>query len=142
MRTMGVDVGAVRIGVALSEGTLALAHDTMAFDESAVRFLADLAAEKDVGKIYVGLPLSLSGDHTKSTEMAADFARELATQTPAAVFVIDERLSTVSSQRLLREVGKSAKQSKSMIDAESARAILDFALESPQSAIKIGDLDA
>lgn len=139
---MGVDVGAVRIGVALSEGTLALAHDTMAFDGSAVRFLADLAAEKDVGKIYVGLPLSLSGDHTKSTEMAADFARELATQTPAAVFVIDERLSTVSSQRLLREVGKSAKQSKSMIDAESARAILDFALESPQSAIKIGDLDA
>ena len=139
---MGIDVGAVRIGVALSEGTLALAHDTLVFDESAVRLLANLAAEKDVGKIYVGLPLSLSGGHTKSTEMATDFARELATQTPAAVFVIDERLSTVSSQRLLREVGKSAKQSKSMIDAESARAILDFALDSPQSAIKIGDLDA
>ena len=139
---MGVDVGAVRIGVALSEGTLALAHDTMAFDESAVRLLADLAAKKDVGEIYVGLPLSLSGGHTKSTEMATDFARELATQTPAAVFVIDERLSTVTSQRLLREAGKSAKQSKSMIDAESARAILDFALNSPQSAIKIGDLDA
>lgn len=139
---MGVDVGAVRIGVALSEGTLALAHDTMAFDESAVRLLAALAAKKDVGEIYVGLPLSLSGGHTKSTQMAADFARELASQTPAAVFVIDERLSTVSSQRLLREAGKSAKQSKSIIDAESARAILDFALESPQSAIKIGDLDA
>ena len=139
---MGIDVGAVRIGVALSEGTLALAHDTMAFDESAVRLLAALAAKKDVGEIYVGLPLSLSGGHTKSTQMAADFARELASQTPAAVFVIDERLSTVSSQRLLREAGKSAKQSKSIIDAESARAILDFALESPQSAIKIGDLDA
>ena len=139
---MGIDVGAVRIGVALSEGTLALAHDTLAFDESAVKLLADLAAEKNVGKIYVGLPLSLSGGHTKSTEMAADFARELSTQTPASVFVIDERLSTVSSQRLLREAGKSAKQSKSLIDAESARAILDFALESPQLAIKIGDLDA
>ena len=139
---MGIDVGAVRIGVAFSEGTLALAHDTLAFDESAARLLANLAAEKDVGKIYVGLPLSLSGGHTKSTQMAADFARELAAQTPAAVFVIDERLSTVSSQRLLREAGKSAKQSKSMIDAESARAILDFALESPQAAIKIGDLDA
>ena len=139
---MGIDVGAVRIGVALSEGTLALAHDTMAFDESAVRLLAALAAKKDVGEIYVGLPLSLSGGHTKSTEMAANFARELSAQTPAAVFAIDERLSTVSSQRLLREAGKSAKQSKSIIDAESARAILDFALESPQSAIKIGDLDA
>ena len=139
---MGVDVGAVRIGVALSEGTLALAHDTLAFDESAVGLLAGLAAEKNVGEIYVGLPLSLSGDHTKSTQMAANFARQLAAQTPAAVFVIDERLSTVSSQRLLREAGKSAKQAKSMIDAESARAILDFALDSPQSAIKIGDLDA
>ena len=139
---MGIDVGAVRIGVALSEGTLALAHDTLAFDESAVKLLADLAAKEDVGEIYVGLPLSLSGGHTKSTEMAAKFARELSAQTPAAVFVIDERLSTVSSQRLLREAGKSAKQSKSIIDAESARAILDFALESPQSAIKIGDLDA
>jgi len=139
---MGVDVGAVRIGVALSEGTLALAHDTMAFDESAVGLLAALAAEKDVRDIYVGLPLSLAGGHTKSTEMAADFARELSTQTPASVFVIDERLSTVSSQRLLREAGKSAKQSRSLIDAESARAILDFALESPQSAIKIGDFDA
>ena len=139
---MGIDVGAVRIGVALSEGTLALAHDTLVFDDSAVRLLADLAAGKDVGEIYVGLPLSLSGDHTKSTQMAANFARQLAAQTPASVFVIDERLSTVSSQRLLREAGKSAKQSKSLIDAESARAILDFALESPQSAIKIGDLDA
>ena len=139
---MGIDVGAVRIGVALSEGTLALAHDTLAFDESAVGLLADLAAKKDVREIYVGLPLSLSGDHTKSTQMAANFARQLAAQIPASVFVIDERLSTVSSQRLLREAGKSAKQSKSMIDAESARAILDFALDSPQSAIKIGDLDA
>ena len=139
---MGIDVGAVRIGVALSEGTLALAHDTLAFDESAVGLLAGLAAEKNVGEIYVGLPLSLSGDHTKSTQMAANFARELSTQTSASVFVIDERLSTVSSQRLLREAGRSAKQSKSMIDAESARAILDFALNSPQSAIKIGDLDA
>lgn len=139
---MGIDVGAVRIGVAISEGSLALAHSTVAVDESTARLLAELASEKGVDKIYVGLPLSLSGDRTKSTEMAADFARELATQTPADVFVIDERLSTVSSQRLLREAGRNAKQSKSMIDAESARAILDFALQSGQSAIRIGDLDA
>jgi len=139
---MGIDVGAVRIGVALSEGSLALAHDTLAAKDSAARLLAELAAEKSVGEIFVGLPLSLSGESTKSTEMAADFARELAAITDASVFVIDERLSTVSSQRLLREAGRSAKQSKSMIDAESARAILDFALESPQSAIKIGDFDA
>jgi putative Holliday junction resolvase len=139
---MGIDVGAVRIGVALSEGSLALAHDTLTANDSAASRLSELAAEKSVGEIFVGLPLSLSGGRTKSTEMAAHFARELAELTDASVFVIDERLSTVSSQRLLREAGRSAKQSKSMIDSESARAILDFALESPQSAIKIGDFDA
>ncbi|MGA1113606.1 MAG: Holliday junction resolvase RuvX [Aquiluna sp.] len=139
---MGVDVGAVRIGVALSEGSLALAHETLAANDSAARRLSELAAEKSVNEIFVGLPLSLSGERTKSTEMAADFARQLAALTDASVFVIDERLSTVSSQRLLREAGKNTKQTKSMIDAESARAILDFALESPHSAMKIGDFDA
>ena len=139
---MGVDVGAVRIGVALSEGSLALAHETLAANDSAARRLSELASEKGVKEIFVGLPLSLSGERTKSTEMAVDFARQLAALMDVAVFVIDERLSTVSSRRLLREAGNNTKQTKSMIDAESARAILDFALQSPRSAMKIGDFDA
>ena len=58
---MGVDVGAVRIGVALSEGSLALAHDTLPASATSQADLAELAAEKAVETIFVGLPLSLSG---------------------------------------------------------------------------------
>jgi len=63
-------------------------------------------------------------------------------QTDLEIMMIDERLSTVSSQRLLREAGKSTRDSKALIDAESARSILAFALESPGAAKSLGELDA
>ena len=139
---MGVDVGHARIGVALSQGSLALAHDTVMAGDGAVRAIAQLASEKTVERIYVGLPLSLAGNHTSSTEMALQFARELSKNSAAEVMLIDERLSTVSSSRLLRQAGKSSKEAKSIIDSESARAILNFALEAPETAQSIGEFDA
>ena len=137
-----MDVGSVRIGVAVSEGSLALAHDTVLMDESAPSRVAEIANAAGAEKIYVGLPLSLSGDRTKSSDMAIDFARSLTKQTDLEIMMIDERLSTVSSQRLLREAGKSTRDTKTLIDAESARSILAFALESPGAAKSLGELDA
>jgi putative Holliday junction resolvase len=139
---MGLDVGAARIGVAFSEGSLALAHGVVEFSEAAAQDLATLAAEKHVSTIFVGLPLSLSGERTKSSLLAIDFARTLASFTDTKISMIDERLTTVSAQRNLHQVGKSSKQSKLLIDAESARGILEFALSSPHVAIEIGDIDA
>jgi putative Holliday junction resolvase len=139
---MGLDVGAARIGVAFSEGSLALAHGVVEFSEAAAQDLATLAAEKHVSTIFVGLPLSLSGERTKSSLLAIDFARTLASFTDTKISMIDERLTTVSAQRNLHQVGMSSKQSKLLIDAESARGILEFALSSPHVAIEIGDIDA
>jgi putative Holliday junction resolvase len=139
---MGLDVGAARVGVAFSEGSLALAHGVVEFSEAAAQDLATLAAEKHVSTIFVGLPLSLSGERTKSSLLAIDFARTLASFTDTKISMIDERLTTVSAQRNLHQVGMSSKQSKLLIDAESARGILEFALSSPHVAIEIGDIDA
>ncbi|MEK9986900.1 MAG: Holliday junction resolvase RuvX [Aquiluna sp.] len=139
---MGLDVGAARIGVAFSEGSLALAHGVVEFSQSAARDLATMAAEKHVSTIFVGLPLSLSGERTKSSLLAIDFARTLTSFTDTRISMVDERLTTVSAQRNLHQVGKSSKQSKSFIDAESARGILEFALSSPHVAIEIGAIDA
>ncbi|MEL0319362.1 MAG: Holliday junction resolvase RuvX [Aquiluna sp.] len=139
---MGLDVGAARIGVAFSEGSLALAHGVVEFSEAAAQDLATLAAEKHVSTIFVGLPLSLSGERTKSSLLAIDFARALASFTDTRISMVDERLTTVSAQRNLHQVGKSSKQSKSLIDAESARGILELALSSPHIAIEIGAIDA
>lgn len=139
---MGVDVGAARIGIALSQGTLALAHDTLAAGENAHAHLLEIARNLQVEKIFVGLPLSLSGERTKSSEVAIDFAKEVAKSADAQVLLVDERLTTVSAQRQLREAGKNTRQARSMIDAESARSILEFALAAPHVAIAIEDLDA
>ena len=139
---MGLDVGAARIGVAFSEGSLALAHGVVESSEAAAQTLAILAAEKGVTNIFVGLPLSLSGQQTKSSQLAIGFARTLSSLTDIKISLVDERLTTVSAQRNLHQAGKTSKQSKTLIDAESARGILDFALSSPHVAIEIGDLDA
>ena len=139
---MGLDVGAARIGVAFSEGSLALAHGVVESSEAAAQALAALAAEKGVTSIFVGLPLSLSGEKTKSSQLAIGFARTLSSLTDIKISLVDERLTTVSAQRNLHQAGKTGKQSKTLIDAESARGILDFALSSPHVAIEIGDLDA
>lgn len=139
---MGIDVGKARIGIALSEGSLALAHETLSSNQESVDKVSQLVSAKNVTKVYVGLPLSLSGQRTPSTEMAIGFAQELAEKASAEVFMIDERLTTVSSLRLLREAGKDAKSAKSIIDSESARLLLDFALSSPGVAKPIGELDA
>jgi len=139
---MGLDVGAARIGVAFSEGSLALAHGVVESSQAAAQDLATLAAEKHVSNIFVGLPLSLSGERTRSSLMAIDFARTLARFTDTKISMVDERLTTVSAQRNLHQVGKSSKQSRDLIDAESARGILEFALSSPHVAIEIGDIDA
>jgi putative Holliday junction resolvase len=139
---MGVDVGAARIGVAISEGSLALAHNTLATTPTTPVELAGLATDRHVETIFVGLPLSLSGTRTKSSELAIEFATLLAAETEARVKLVDERLTTVSSQRLLRQAGKNTRQAKSMIDAESARLILDFALGAPHATIALEDLDA
>jgi putative Holliday junction resolvase len=139
---MGVDVGAARIGVAISEGSLALAHNTLAATPTAPVELAGLATDRQVETIFVGLPLSLSGARTKSSELAIEFATLLAAETEARVKLVDERLTTVSSQRLLRQAGKNTRQAKSMIDAESARLILDFALGAPHATTALEDIDA
>ena len=128
MRKLAVDVGQSRIGLAISEGSLAIPLDVLAFSENAASEVVEIAKQKQVAAIYVGLPLSLSGKHTQSTASALSFARRLAAFLP--VRMIDERLTTKSAHALLRASGKNAKNSKGIVDAQAAQQILEFALQS------------
>ena len=85
--------------------------------------------EKNAECIYVGLPLSLSGGHTASTEMAIDFAKLVAAE-GIPIRLIDERLTSKTAQQSLIQAGKNAKQQKAIIDASAACLILEFALAS------------
>lgn len=130
MRRLAIDAGMARIGLAVSEGSLALPLEAVPNNELALSEVLQTADSKAVSAIYVGLPISLSGSMTASSQMAIDFAKLLRTKTSLPIQLIDERLTTKSAQARLHQAGKNAKSSKSIIDAQSAALILEFALDS------------
>ncbi|QHC55365.1 Holliday junction resolvase RuvX [Rathayibacter tanaceti] len=138
---LGIDVGRSRIGVARcdADGLLAVPIETVARsgdgDSSDISRIALLAAEYDAEAIIVGLPLSLSGSETASTEDARGFARRLAEAIPTApVRLVDERLSTVTAQSALHRSGRSTRGFRAVIDQVAAVVILQHAIDSERSA--------
>lgn len=132
MICLGVDPGQSRVGLALGQDSLAIALETLVL-EGAVEKIKAIASDKRAERIYVGLPISLSGSTTQSTQRAVDFASELAAEIEQPVYLVDERLTTSQSLRLVQQAGKSARDSKSFIDAESARLIVESAIASNHS---------
>jgi putative holliday junction resolvase len=134
-RVLGVDVGTVRVGVALSDptGTLASPLETVqrAKDGSDLDRLAALVVEHEVAEIVVGEPRHLSGASGASARDADAYARELAGRVPdVPVNMIDERLSTVTATSHLREGGRSSREQRSVIDQAAAVVILQQFLDS------------
>ena len=128
-RRLGVDVGTVRIGVAVSDpdGLLATPVETVRRDRRAghLRRLADLVDEMQVVEVVVGLPRTLANRAGVSADDAVAVADALAARIkPVPVRLADERLTTVSAERALREAGVRAKQQRGIIDQVAAVAIL------------------
>ena len=134
---VGIDIGTVRIGVARSDrdGYLATPVETVdRGSENPIGQLVSVIAELDAVEVIVGLPLSLNGSHTASTEDALVMARELAQNASVPVRLVDERLTTVSAHSALRAAGKKQKQTRSVIDQVAAVMILQHALDSERSS--------
>jgi putative Holliday junction resolvase len=132
-RRLAVDVGRVRLGIALCDQEGILASPLDAVTRSAelsetISSLANLVDTHGVIEVYVGDPLSLSGKETDSTSDARSVAAELSQSISIPVRLIDERLTTVTAATKLRASGISAKDSKSIIDSASAVEILESAL--------------
>lgn len=146
MRRLAVDAGLARIGIAVSEGSLVLPLEVVKNSADAAQFVAEIASQRQVSGIYVGLPLSLAGSMTASSLMAIDFGRRVADRTSVPVRFIDERLTTKSALARLQSSGKNAKNSKAFIDSQSAALILEFALASERDGELAGktleDFDA
>lgn len=126
---MGVDVGTVRIGVAVSDpdGILATPVETVRRDrtDKHVRRLVRLIEELGAVEVVVGLPRTLADRTGPSARDAIAVADVLAARiAPIPVRLADERLTTVTAQRSLREAGVRAKGQRVMIDQAAAVGIL------------------
>jgi len=140
---IGIDVGKARIGVARTDphGMLATPVETVPRSKEGdgdadIRRIRDIVAELDAMEIVVGLPLSMSGGETASTQDARDFAGRLAAGGDPPVRMIDERLSTVSAQAALHANGRTTRSSRPVIDQVAAVILVQHALDSERSSGK------
>ncbi len=139
MICLGVDPGLSRVGVALGQDSLAIALETFP-SAQALAAVTELAAQKQAERIYVGLPLSLSGQQTASTKSAIDFALALSATMTIPIYLLDERLTTSASSKAAAIAGKSSRQIKEFIDSESARLIVESAIASNHTlGLELGD---
>ncbi len=134
-RVLGVDVGTVRVGVALSDptGTIASPLETLrrAKNGSDLDRLAALVVEHEVAEVVVGEPRHLSGASGASAQDASAYSEALAGRiADVPVYLIDERLSTVTAAGHLREGGIDSRQQRSVIDQAAAVVILQQFLDS------------
>ena len=131
-RRIAFDYGDVRIGVAVSDPDSILCSPLTTLQAADKRLdanITQLLQEHEPVQIFVGRPALLSGNDGVASEKALAFAERIRNLTHVSVEMIDERMSTVSAARNLRDSGKNAKESKSSIDMAAAVAILEFALE-------------
>lgn len=131
-RRLGIDVGDVRIGVAVCDpdGIIATPVETVSAGEQSLMRLAELVNEFNVIECVVGLPRSLSGGEGPAAKKVHIFAQTLKAQiAPVPVRLFDERLTTVSAEQALA-FGKRKKAAKrAVIDQAAAVIILQTALD-------------
>lgn len=131
-RRIAFDYGDVRIGVAVTDPDSILASPLTtlkATDKNLSKQISTIFQDVQPVAIYVGRPALLSGKDGLATEKALQFVALLSTISEVPIEMIDERMSTISAARNLRDAGRSAKDSKDAIDMAAAVAILEFAIE-------------
>ncbi|GAA4339065.1 Holliday junction resolvase RuvX [Klenkia terrae] len=138
-RRLGVDVGTVRVGVAMSDATGFLASPLVTLRRSGkgtdLDRLAALVVEHEVVEVVVGDPRHLSGASGASAADAGAYAGSLATRIgDVPVRLVDERLSTVTAASHLRARGIDARRQRSVIDQEAAVVILQSHLDRSRTA--------
>jgi putative Holliday junction resolvase len=131
-RVLGIDPGEARVGVAVSDdlGILALPLETIdAGTTDPCDRIVEIVAEKAVSTIVVGVPRNMNGSFGAAAKKAQDLIAKLRLLVQCTVIGWDERLTTVSAQRALREAGRKAKAQRPVIDQVAAQILLQSWLD-------------
>ncbi len=129
MRIMALDIGEKNIGIAISDKTniLAIPHSVEKNDDNFEKTIRKLIAEKDIGKIIIGIPYNLKGKTGFQANKTLDVVEKFKEKLNVDIDFIDERFSTkISKNKLL--IGK--KEARTGIDKYAAAVILEDYLNS------------
>ncbi len=133
-RILGLDLGRVRIGAAISDELRLLAHplETISADAQATARLAEIVQEKKVDHVVVGIPRQMNGQIGAAATEALQFVEKLRAILPCPVVTWDERLTTVAAHRALRDAGKNTRATRGYVDQVAAQMILQGYLDRRQ----------
>ena len=125
---LAFDFGKQRIGVAVGEQLLGIAHPLTTINAEAnderFRLIGELIAQWQPVKLVVGLPLSLEGEEHALTLLSKKFARRLNGRFNLPVALVDERLTSVEASQTLKQLGIGGRKQKPMLDQVAAQHIL------------------
>ena len=128
-RTLALDLGRARIGVAIDDELGSMAHARGVIDArdrpAMLARLREIVADEGVGRIVVGLPVDLRGHEGDAARNARTMAQVIADATGVLVELWDERMTTMAAQRSLTASGVHGKKAKARIDEASAVGILE-----------------
>lgn len=139
MKRIAVDPGSVRIGLAISIDSLALARESLAAGEGALRQIVEIAEAERATQIIVGYPIGLGGAAGASATRARELAVRLAKATDIEIRLLDERLTTTSASRKLHEAGRDSRQQRAIIDSQAAVELLEFAISLAANNQSVGE---
>jgi putative Holliday junction resolvase len=133
MRALAIDLGKVRVGIAIADELGLMAHPRPYLDgrnrRTLLESLAALAAEEAVKIFLVGLPRELRGREGPPARRARKFAEELGARTGLPVELVDEWLSTREARARLAEGGMGEREARTRIDSASAAVLLQSWLD-------------
>ena len=126
---MALDVGKKRIGLAVSDELKITAQGLETLQRINIRTdlekLKEIAREWNVGCLLIGEPLHMSGSESRQSEYTRHFAERLGNFLDLPVVFLDERLTSVEAERLLRDAGASLEQRKNAVDRLAATLLLE-----------------
>lgn len=146
MRTLAIDLGTRRIGLALSDsgGTIATPHEVLQVTSSqqAIPPILKLIREEDVKRIVIGLPLNMDGSIGPQAKQVIDWAKSL----PGEIAFVDERLSSFAAEQRLIDRKRGGekitrKDKKRMLDALVAAQLLQEFLDGKLLPIGTSQID-
>ena len=138
MRVLGIDFGARRLGLAVSEGDVALPVGCLERRDLPrdLEALAEMAREREVEQVVVGLPVHMDGRRGPEAEAAERFAKRVGVRLGVPVHLVDERWTSVEARRAVG--GRRRRRQKGTVDSVAATLILRTWLESGGAAARPG----
>jgi putative Holliday junction resolvase len=148
MRTLGIDLGSRRVGVAMSDegGRFATPLEVLEVgsEGEALTLIAALVRREGVGRAVVGVPLNMDGSVGPAARGAIDWGKKLATHAGVGVVFVDERLSSFAAEQAIVERKRGGEKitragKKKRLDAIAAAGFLQDFLDGKLAALEVGD---